>query len=77
MTGEEVLTFAFTQNYHADKSNAAIHCSPVRFSPLTFRLAEILIREADSNVVLYTAELAEVIEHLGKYREDAGRVAES
>ena len=39
---ELVLYQAFLYHYHHDKMNAAIHTSPVRFSPLTFRLAEVL-----------------------------------
>ncbi len=35
-------TFAFLHFYHDDKSNAAIHCTDVRFSPITFRLAHAL-----------------------------------
>jgi hypothetical protein len=39
MNLQEVLLHAFRQNFHLDHSNASIHCSTVRYSPLTFRLA--------------------------------------
>lgn len=68
------IAWAFEQNYHSDKSNACIHTSEVRFSPLTFRLAEILTGyagpEGDS---LYVKE---VMSHKNKYQEDKGRIAE-
>ncbi len=74
MTQKESVTisFAFEQNYHADKSNAAIHCSPVRFSPLTFRLAEILTDTAFK----YDPGVQEVLQDLGSYPEDKGRIAD-
>lgn len=72
---EHVLLQCLYQNYHADKSNAAIHCAEVRFSPLTFRIAEALLdlwREDIGNKDL-TQELAEVRSHMNQYAEDKGR----
>jgi hypothetical protein len=69
MTTEEALEWAFQQNYHADKMNAAIHCSTVRYSPLTFRLAEQLGPQ-QCNLV---EGLALVLHDLGAYAEDRGR----
>jgi len=68
----EVLLWSFQQNYHLDKSNAAIHCSPVRFSPITFRLLETLLTgwPLDEDI---TSEMQEVREHYGTYEEDRGR----
>lgn len=37
-----VLWDCFRYHYHKDKSNAATHCAPVRFSPLTYELAQVL-----------------------------------
>lgn len=68
----EPLGWAFQQNYHADKMNAAVHCAPVKFSPLTFRLCAALFScwTDDEDI---TAEMREVREHTGMYAEDPGR----
>jgi hypothetical protein len=68
----EVLLWCFLQNYHLDKSNACVHCSPVRFSPLTFRIFEALMAlwPGDEDI---TQEMAEVKSHHGTYEEDKGR----
>jgi hypothetical protein len=69
---KDALLWAFEYLYHQDKANACIHCAPVRFSPLTFRLAEAL--KADwSEFEDITQELAEVLHHRGQYEEDSGR----
>lgn len=67
------VQWAFLQNYHLDKSNACVHCSPVRFSPITFRLLQVLLHlwNHDEDI---TQEMAEVSAHLGKYQEDRGRI---
>jgi hypothetical protein len=68
----DVLLWCFLQNYHLDKSNAAVHCSPVKFSPITFRIYQAMVdkwpREED-----ITPEMAEVRFHVGQYEEDKGR----
>jgi hypothetical protein len=69
---KDALLWAFEHLYHQDKANACMHCAPVRFSPLTFRLAEAL-RDDWSEHEDYTQELAEALNHLGKYEEDPGR----
>ena len=68
----EVLLWCFLQNYFLDKSNACVHCAPVKFSPITFRLYEVLIAfwPDDEDIV---QEMAEVKSHHGKYEEDRGR----
>ncbi len=53
-----------------DRANAAIHCSTVRYSPLTFRLAEAL--EAIGKHEGVPAALT-VLVHKGAYAEDPGR----
>lgn len=64
---------AFHHFYHADKANAEIHMSAVRFSPITFRLAE---RQSVGQNTLFPpcVHVDEVMNHRGKYPEDAGRV---
>jgi hypothetical protein len=61
--------WAFSHFYHADHANAAFHTAPVRFSPITFRLAEALAEYVDE----YDEPLTEVLNDKGKYREDPGR----
>ena len=68
----EMLTWCFEQNYHADKMNAAIHCAPVRFSPLTFRLCEKLKMIWPEHADI-TSAMGEVNAHAGSYEEDRGR----
>lgn len=73
----EMLVWALKQNYYLDKSNATVHTAAVRYSPLTFRLAEVV---ADSQFLDMTDPdgeavhiLAEVLAHVGTYAEDPGR----
>ena len=70
---------SFLHFYHLDHSNAAIHMAPVRYSPITFRLAEAL---ADNTYGVYITvvnegwserELHQVMTDLDKYEEDKGR----
>lgn len=70
MTVYSVLSWAFRQNYHADRMNAAIHCAEVRYSPLTFRLAEWL--EHDGYAIDHE-QILEVLRDKGRYSEDPGR----
>jgi putative IMPACT (imprinted ancient) family translation regulator len=72
MTTETVLYHAFKQAYHLDHSNAAVHCAQVRYSPLTFRLAEQLqdIKGPDGTL---TSEVVAVLKDKGAYVEDSGR----
>ena len=55
-----------------DEANAKIHCAPVRYSPITFRLANGLkqVWPEDEDI---TEEIARVIHHIGQYDEDPGR----
>lgn len=53
---------------YRDESNSAIHCGPVRYSPLTFRVAEALA-ESDAPTQL----AFDVLAHAGRYEEDRGR----
>jgi len=73
MSTNDVLWFAFLKMYHEDHANAAMHCATVRYSPLTFRLAEALdaLEVQHSNEVLI--ELHTVLLDLHTYAEDHGR----
>lgn len=51
-----------------DESNACMHTAEVRYSPITFRLAEFL-----SDLVSECAEVTAVLDHRGLYAEDLGR----
>lgn len=62
------MQFAFLYFYHTDKANAAIHQAEVKFSPITFALADELFVNG-----LRTTEIYEVQEHHGKYKLDPGR----
>jgi hypothetical protein len=74
MTLVEVLGECLRHFVHADESNAAMHCAPVRYSPITFRVAEQLSalghelgRTPDPGLVW------EVMGAKGEYAEDTGR----
>ena len=72
MTLETTLYHAFKQAYHMDHANASVHCAQVRYSPLTFRLAEHLqaMKGPDSTL---TPEVVAVLRDRGVYAEDPGR----
>lgn len=74
MTADQVLWECFRHFLHLDHSNAAIHCAPVRFSPLTFRLAELLAdTPRDWLHPVNVSLLDEVLRSAGTYPEDTGR----
>jgi hypothetical protein len=71
---EFVLYQSFLKMYHEDRANAAMHCAEVRYSPLTFRLAEALedhLKVAPSNEVY--PDVYTVLLDKGTYDEDPGR----
>jgi hypothetical protein len=74
---ERVLWECFRYFVHMDESNAAIHCAPVRYSPITFRLAEALedheARGLGCEPDADFAHLAQVVAASGAYAEDKGR----
>ena len=73
MSLPNVAYHAFAHFYHQDLANAHTHCSPVRFSPITFRLAEALA-EWDESIGHQPAEsVRHVLDHRGQYTEDRGR----
>lgn len=72
----EVLWYCLVYFAKMDESNAAIHCAPVRYSPITFRLADLvmeLIDELPSTTDDATAVLNDVNRAVGTYEEDKGR----
>jgi hypothetical protein len=69
---DDILIWCFQYFYHQDKANAAIHCAPVRFSPITFRLA-LRFTLTDSPTGDLERAVAEVRSHMGAYEEDKGR----
>lgn len=76
MSLPEAAYQAFEHFYHQDLANAHIHCSPVRFSPITFRLAEALA-VWDESVGGSSAEgVVRVLDHRGHYAEDRGRTGD-
>jgi hypothetical protein len=61
------------QHFEAmDRANAAIHCAPVKYSPITFRLATSLKDSWDIREDI-TEEMARVIHHREMYGLDFGR----
>lgn len=74
---------AFLYFYHLDQSNASFHCNTVRYSPITFRLAEFIksiTTPATALPIPGTLEMVwddkrinDVWQHQGQYEEDPGR----
>jgi hypothetical protein len=75
VSADQVLWECFRHFAHMDEANAAIHCAQVRYSPITFRLAEHLapILETDWLAPHNHALLQGVVDHMGHYEEDPGR----
>ena len=55
-----------------DEANAAVHCAPVKYSPITFACAEAVIAMFGNGSDEATDAL-EVLAHRGAYELDAGR----
>ena len=69
---QQALYYAFLKLYHEDHANAAMHCGTVRYSPLTFRLAEQIDQlTPTSHEVLQ--DVYSVMLDRGQYTEDLGR----
>lgn len=73
MTTEAVLLECLRHFVHLDKSNAAIHCGEVRYSPLTFRIAEAIVAEFPDGVTAVDVDVRTVLADAGAYEEDKGR----
>jgi hypothetical protein len=67
----EILWYSFEHMYHLDHSNAPIHTNTVRYSPLTFRLAEYIWSVFPSYRL--NQDLRAVVLDSGRYEEDPGR----
>ena len=74
---EDVLVACFMHFFHMDKANAAVHLADVRFSPITFRLQEVLYPDPQPGGVRERGAvwdaLYEVYAHNGSYEKDPGR----
>jgi hypothetical protein len=68
----EAALWAFEHFEAIDRANACMHCAPVRYSPITFRLQRAL-RTAWIPGEDYTEEMMRVYSHDGAYEEDPGR----
>jgi hypothetical protein len=55
-----------------DQANAKIHCAPVRYSPITFRLSRALTETWPVNEGVPPV-MIDVRMHDGQYEEDKGR----
>lgn len=64
-----VLWQSFRHFVHMDEANAAMHTAPVRYSPITFRLAEVLVEDFGFGNILVES----VYSDRGLYAEDPGR----
>lgn len=69
----DVLGWCLQHFKHLDEANAAIHCAPVRYSPITFKLAKCV----DADPFAFSAEINDeslsVLAHVGAYTPDPGR----
>lgn len=72
---DRVLWACFEYFAHKDQGNAAIHMSPARYSPVTFRLADQLdAMDVYGGLISANADLLrDVMSHRGQYAEDRGR----
>jgi hypothetical protein len=64
----DALWWALGHFVGTDEANATIHCAPVKYSPITFRIAEALASLGVDHVLV-----EKVITHRGQYEEDRGR----
>lgn len=69
---EEAALWALNYFEHSDTANAQMHCAPVKYSPLTFRLA-MALHDAWPQIETVTDEMARVLQHVGAYQPDPGR----
>ena len=73
MPEDQVFDFAFTYFASMDEANAALHCAPVRYSPITFRLADVLTAHGNAYGWRTTDQVQRVMSHRSSYPEDTGR----
>jgi hypothetical protein len=74
MTKERaVLGWCLRYFANMDRANAAVHTGMVRYSPITFRLAEVLNATGMDHDADVQEVLDDVTDHSGMYTEDKGR----
>jgi hypothetical protein len=75
MTLDQVLWECFRHFAHMDEAHAAVHIAIVRYSPITFRLAEHLAPLLATEYLSPEGHrlLKDVVDHLCRYEEDKGR----
>lgn len=66
-----VLGWCFRYFKALDESNAAVHLATVKYSPITFGLAECINAEPADSYDLHHSE--QVLAHSGTYELDTGR----
>lgn len=66
----ELLVTCLRHFKSVDESNAGIHLAKVKYSPITFALAEAM---DPGNGYSYCPDAVEVLSHKGKYKVDKGR----
>lgn len=74
---DRLLTWCFLYFANYDRSNAAVHQSVVRYSPITFRLAEAIDVGDFINDGCDAVDqelLLDVLADRGRYPEDRGRI---
>lgn len=74
----DLLYQCFQHFYHLDCANAPIHTAPVRYSPITFRLAEaidnqLLVSHQPLPSPQVYSDVYTVMLDRGEYEEDKGR----
>jgi len=69
---EEAALWALHYFEGVDRANAQMHCAPVRYSPITFRIA-LALHDAWPPTEPPTEDLARVLQHVGAYTPDPGR----
>lgn len=68
----EALLWCLDHFEALDRANACIHCAPVRYSPLTFRIADALAEDWTPGDEM-PAAMKRVRGHRGAYDVDPGR----
>lgn len=72
LTNTEVLSHCLIHFWALDISNATVHCARVRYSPITFRIAEQFEgQEVENEEIRRVLDILSA--HRGTYPEDTGR----
>lgn len=71
MSVADAVHWALEHVYHEDLANTAMHTAPVRFSPITFRLAEAYRELVPDSVSITCVHV--LGDNKGAYQEDRGR----